>query len=203
MRARLGQFDGAFEGANVWRHHIHELGQEIMYAGTASCVWDVCSWARDWVHGEDVLRESYEMLERMGLNTHRSTIAAHLGEAVFRQGRVDEAEGLSVESEQLGTSDDVLNEVSWRKLRAKVAAAHGDLDEARALAKSAVEVAVGMGFLDEVAVAWLDLAEILHSAGDSEARTAAAEALGLFERKGNLVGARWARELLDQTRSDP
>ena len=46
MRARLGQFDGAFEGANAWRHHIHELGQEIMYAGTASCVWDVCSWAR-------------------------------------------------------------------------------------------------------------------------------------------------------------
>ena len=24
----------------------------------------------------------------------------------------------------------------------------------------------------------------------------------VFERKGNLVGARWARELLDQTRSD-
>ena len=203
MRARRGDFDGAFEGANAWRHHIHELGQEIMYAGTASCVWDVCSWARDWTRGEEVLREGYEMFERMGMNPHRSTIAAQLGEAVFRQGRVDEADRLSVESEQLGTSDDVLNEVSWRRLRAKVAEAHGDLDEARALAKSAVEIAVGMGFLDEVAVAWLDLAEILHAAGDSEARTAAAEALRLFERKGNLVGARWARELLDQTRSDP
>jgi tetratricopeptide (TPR) repeat protein len=203
MRARLGEFDGAFEGVNVWRHHIHELGQEIMYAGTASCVWDVCSWARDWTHGEQVLRESYEMFERMGLNAHRSTIAAHLGEAVLHQGRVDEAETLSSESEQLGTSDDVYNEMAWRRLRAKVAAAQGDLDQARALAKHAVEIAAGVGFLDEVALAWLDLAEILQAADDAEARTAGGEALGLFERKGNLVGAQWARELLDQAGRSP
>ena len=42
-------------------------------------------------HGEQVLRESYEMFERMGMNARRSTIAAHLGEAVLHQGRVDEA----------------------------------------------------------------------------------------------------------------
>ena len=139
MRARLGQFDGAFEGANAWRHHIHELGQEIMYARTASCVWDVCSWARDWEHGEEVLRESYEMFERMGMHTHRSTVAAHLGEAVFGQGRVEEAQRLSVESEELGASDDLFNEMSWMRLRAKVAAAHDEPDQARALAKRAVE----------------------------------------------------------------
>ena len=202
MQARRGDLDGAFEGVNAWRHHIHELGQEIMYAGTAACVWDVCSWARDWTHGEEVLRESYEMFERMGMNTHRSTIAAHLGEAVFRQGRVDEAERLSRESEQLGASDDLYNDMAWMRLRAKVAAARGDLDGARALAKDAVETAEGVDFLDEVALTWLDLAGILHAAHNPEARPAATEALGLFERKGNLVGARWARELLDQTRSD-
>ena len=203
MRARLGQFDGAFEGANAWRHHIHELGQEIMYARTASCVWDVCSWARDWEHGEEVLRESYEMFERMGMHTHRSTVAAHLGEAVFGQGRVEEAQRLSVESEELGASDDLFNEMSWMRLRAKVAAAHDEPDQARALAKRAVEAAAGVGFLDEVALAWLDLAGILMAAGDPEARPAATEALGLFERKGNLVGAHWARELLDQIPNDP
>ena len=202
MRARLGQFDGAFEGANAWRHHIHELGQEIMYARTASCVWDVCSWARDWEHGEEVLRESYEMFERMGMHTHRSTVAAHLGEAVFGQGRVEEAQRLSVESEELGASDDLFNEMSWMRLRAKVAAAHDEPDQARALAKRAV-AAAGVGFLDEVALAWLDLAGILMAAGDPEARPAATEALGLFERKGNLVGAHWARELLDQIPNDP
>jgi hypothetical protein len=174
-----------------------------MYARTASCVWDVCSWARDWEHGEEVLRESYEMFERMGMHTHRSTVAAHLGEAVFGQGRVEEAERLSVESEELGASDDLFNEMSWMRLRAKVAAAHDEPDQARAFAKRAVEAAAGVGFLDEVALAWLDLAGILLAAGDPEARHAATEALGLFERKGNLVGAHWARERLDQTPNNP
>ena len=163
----------------------------------------MCTWARDWKHGEEVLRESYEMFERMGMNTHRSTIAADLGEAVFRQGRVDDAERLSRESEQLGASDDPYNDMSWMRLRAKVAAARGDLDRALALAKDAVVIAEGVGFLDEVALTWLDFAGILHAASNPEARPAATKALGLFERKGNLVGARWARELLDQTRSDP
>ena len=37
MRARLGEFDGAFEDVNAWRHHIRELGQEASYARTAGC----------------------------------------------------------------------------------------------------------------------------------------------------------------------
>ena len=201
MRARLGEFDGAFEGANAWRHHIHELGQEIMYAGTASCVWDVCSWARDWVHGEDMLRESYEMFERMGLNAHRSTIAAHLGRpcstrVVSTKRRASASRASS--SARGTTSTTTCRGGSAPRLRRLTATSTGS--SAR---EDAVEVAVGMGFLDEVAVAWLDLAGNPASAGDPEARTAATEALGLFERKGNLVGARWARELLDQTRSDP
>jgi tetratricopeptide (TPR) repeat protein len=203
MRARLGEFDGAFEAANAWRHDIRELGQEAMYARTASCAWDVCTWAQDWARGEEVLRESYEMLERKGMRLHLSTIAAHLGEAVFRQGHVDEAERLSVESEELGSSDDLYNEMSWRRLRAKVLAARGELAHARALARQAVEAAAGVGFLDEVALAWLDLAGTLTAAGDHPgARAAATEALGLFERKGNLVGAGWAREAIGEAGPD-
>jgi class 3 adenylate cyclase/tetratricopeptide (TPR) repeat protein len=202
MRARLGEFAGAFEGANAWRHHIRELGQEAMYARTASCVWDVCLWAQDWARGEEMLRDSYEMLERMGMKNHLSTIAAHLGEAVFHQGRLDEAERRSRESEKLGASDDLYNEMAWRRLRAKVLAAQGDLVGARELARQAVDSAAGVGFLDDVALTWLDLSRILDAAGDPEARAAATQALGLFERKGNLVGAGWAREALGETGSD-
>jgi class 3 adenylate cyclase/tetratricopeptide (TPR) repeat protein len=202
MRARLGEFDGAFDDVNGWRHHNRELGQEVMYARTAGCAWDVCLWAQDWARGEEVLRESYEMLERMGMKIDLSTIAAHLGEAVLRQGRLDEAERCSVESEELGASDDLYNEMSWKRLRADVLAARGDLVGARALARQAVESAAGVGFLDDVALAWLDLSRILGAAGDPEARAAATEALSLFERKGNLVGAGWAREALGETGSD-
>jgi tetratricopeptide (TPR) repeat protein len=198
MRARLGEFDGAFEDANAYRHHIRELGQEALYARTASCAWDVCLWAQDWARGEEVLRESCEMLERMSMKNLLSTAAAHLGEAIFHQGRLDEAERRSVESEELGASDDLYNEMSWRRLRAKVLAARGDLEGARALARQAVDSAAGVGFLDDSALAWLDLSRILDAAGDPEAREAATQALGLFERKGNLVGARWAREAIGE-----
>jgi class 3 adenylate cyclase/tetratricopeptide (TPR) repeat protein len=197
MHARLGQFDGAFEEVNAWRMHQRELGQEATYARTASCAWDVCSWAQEWARGEDVLHEGYEMLERMGQKTPLSTIAGHLGVAVFRQGRLDEAEGLSEVSEELGASDDLYNEAVWRRLRARVLGARGDLDPAEALARQAVELAADVGFLDDAALSWLDLAEILRAAGKEGAGAAAAEALALFERKGNLVGVGWARASLD------
>ncbi|MGE5459083.1 MAG: hypothetical protein ACM3WR_00500, partial [Solirubrobacterales bacterium] len=202
MRARLGGFEGAFEAVMAWRHHKRELGQEVMYALTAGCVWDVCLWAEDWVRGEEALREARELLEGMGNKAYLSTISADLGEAVYQQGRLDEAEGLSEMSEELGASDDVYNETAWRRLRAKVLAARGDLGGAERLARQAVEVARGAGFLDDAALSWLALAGILRDAGDPGSQTAAAESFALFERKGNLVGARRAREFLDATTDD-
>jgi tetratricopeptide (TPR) repeat protein len=196
MRARLGEFDGAFEAVNAWRTHQRELGQELMYARSSSCAWDVCSWAQDWTRGEDVLREGYEMLERMGKQIHVSSIAAHLGEAVFRQGRLEEAEALSGVSEELGARDDLFNEALWRRVRARVLGASGELDRAEALAREAVAIAADVGFLDDVGLAWLGLAEILREAGKEDAAAAAAEAVALFERKGNLVGVGWARACL-------
>jgi class 3 adenylate cyclase/tetratricopeptide (TPR) repeat protein len=196
MRARLGEFDGAFEAVNAWRTHQRELGQELMYARSSSCAWDVCSWAQDWTRGEDVLREGYEMLERMGKQIHVSSIAAHLGEAVFRQGRLEEAEALSGVSEDLGARDDLFNEALWRRVRARVLGASGELDRAEALAREAVAIAADVGFLDDVGLAWLGLAEILREAGKEDAAAAAAEAVALFERKGNLVGVGWARACL-------
>jgi hypothetical protein len=168
-----------------------------VYATTAACAWDVCFWAEEWERGEEVLREGMATLERMGRAVHVSTIAAHLGEAVSLQGRFGEAERLSELSEELGASDDVYNETAWRRVRAKALAGRGVVGEAEALARQAVEVAVGAEFLDDAALAWLGLAGILRDAGNPEARTAATEALALFERKGNLIGARWARAFLD------
>lgn len=76
-------------------------------------------------------------------------------------------------------------------------AARGEIGQAETLTREAIEVAARAAFLDDAAHAWLQLAQILRGNGDHEARTAALEALALFERKGNLVGARWARAFLD------
>ena len=159
MFARRGEFEGAFDAVSRWRSHKRELGQEAMYAQTASCAWDVCFWAEDWERGEQTLREAYELLERMGKKSVLSTVAAHLGAAVLRRGQLGEAERLSEVSEQLGASDDRYNETAWRRLRAKVLAARGDLERAEAFARQAVDIAAEVAFLDDAAGAWLDLAE--------------------------------------------
>ena len=196
MRARLGEFEGAREAIDEWRDSFRELGQETLYATTALCVWDVCSWAGDWARGEQVLRESYEQSERIGERTYLSTVAGYLGEAVYRQGRVDEAGRLSEVCEELGTSDDRLNEAVWRALRARVYAARGEFEPALALAREAVEIAAETDYFELAADTWLCLAEVLRAAGGADAAEAAQNALARYEQKGNLVGAERARAIL-------
>jgi tetratricopeptide (TPR) repeat protein len=189
LRARLGQFDGALQALTKWRGQFRELGQEMQYAMTAGCVWDVCSLAEDWAEGERALREGYAILERMEEKGFLATNAAYLGEALLRQGRFDEAERYSAISQEHGASDDLLNEALWRALRAKVLAARGDFEQAESLARAAVEIAASTDYLDLRAATWLDLAEILRAAQRPEVKTAASEALALYRKKGNLVGA--------------
>jgi class 3 adenylate cyclase/predicted ATPase len=199
LRARRGEFDEAYEAMQEWRRRFRELGQETHYAVAAGCVWDVCAWAGEWQRGEVVLREATEMLERMGDKSFLSTAASFLGEAVYRQGRIDEAERLSHVSEELGASDDSVNEAAWRVLRAKVAAARSDFDRAEQLAREAVTIASSTDYLDLVAGTWLDLAEILMTVGkNDEATPAAQHALRLYEQKGNVIGARRAGRLLER-----
>jgi ATP/maltotriose-dependent transcriptional regulator MalT len=132
----------------------------------------------------------------MGERSFLSTVASLLGEAVYRQGRIDEADHHSTVSEELGASDDRFNEASWRILRAKICAARGELSRAEALAREAVAIAGQTDYFELAAGTWLDLAEILRAAGDPGASVAAREALALYEQKGNLVGAGRAQGLL-------
>jgi class 3 adenylate cyclase/tetratricopeptide (TPR) repeat protein len=203
LRARIGQFEEAREAIDKWRIRFRELGQDVKLGMSAGCVWDVCSWAEDWAGGEQALRESYELFEGMGEKSYLSTIAGQLGEAAYRQGRLGEAERYSEICEELGASDDRLNEALWRSVRAKVFAARGDFDRAEALEREAVGIASGTDYIELAAGTWLDLAEILRAAGKAEAPAAAQEALTLYERKGNLVGASRARALLDATPARP
>jgi class 3 adenylate cyclase len=196
LLARQGLFASARGAIDEWRSRFRELGQEAQYAMTAGCVWDVCSWSEDWAGGEQALRESYDLLEQMGERSFLSTVASLLGEAVYRQGRIDEADHHSTVSEELGASDDRFNEASWRILRAKICAARGELSRAEALAREAVAIAGQTDYFELAAGTWLDLAEILRAAGDPGASVAAREALALYEQKGNLVGAGRAQGLL-------
>jgi predicted ATPase/class 3 adenylate cyclase len=196
MRARRGKFEGAIEAIASYRQGIRELGNEAEYVLTANCAWDVCFWAEAWARGEEALREAYERSKESGRKTLLSMLAIELGEAAYRQGRLEEAERYAKEAEELSASDDQVNQASWRALRAKVLAARGELTDAEQLARQALELAAGMDFTELTADVCLALARILRATDESAARDAAAQALALYERKGNLVGAQWAHALM-------
>ena len=197
LRARLGEFNGALDAMNEYRQRIRDLGQEREYANSASCVWDVCVWSGDWQHGESALREAYELLERSGNKAYLSMTAIDLGEAVVRQGLLDEAEHLCRTAEELGASDDAEGEVERASLRARLSLARGDLGAAEASARLVLEAATAVDNPERTANAWLILAEIQRARGDAEEVAALEEALRLYEQKGNLVGVGRVRVSLD------
>jgi tetratricopeptide (TPR) repeat protein len=180
-----------------FRTQFRELGQEMTYATTTICAWDVCWLAQDWKDGEQALRDGDKLLEQQGEKAFRSTVACYLGEALYQQGRLDEAESYCSLSEELGASDDVVTQAGWRAVRAKVLAARGELEDAEAMVSEAVEIVSETDQLDFRAQISLDLATVLQAAGRAEeARRAAESALEDFEQKGNLVGAERARRMI-------
>src|SRR5262249_32694077 len=85
----------------------------------------------------------------------------------------------------------------WRRARARVRAHRGELIEAERLIREALALLEQTDMLNEQADARMDLAEVLGLARKTdEAGAAPAQALGLYERKGNLVTAERARAAL-------
>ncbi len=130
----------------------------------------------------------------MGERDYLPTVAALLSEALFRQGRDDEAEELTRESESVAAPEDVASQSLWRSVRAKVLARRGRLDEAVAMAKEAVRMIAATDNTEDIANALMDLAEVSEIAGRrDEARDALREAEDSFTSKGNVVSADRAR----------
>jgi hypothetical protein len=86
--------------------------------------------------------------------------------------------------------------VMWRVARARISAGAGAVAEAERLAREAVDLATPTDFLDLQATALLSLARVLQEAGSPDAAHVAAEAQAVYERKGNVVGAERAAELV-------
>jgi DNA-binding SARP family transcriptional activator len=146
---------------------------------------------------EERLRTGYKRLEKMGEKALLATTAAMLAQAVYEQGRHDEAEELSRASEGAAASNDLAAQVTWRGVRAKLRAERGRTDEAEALAREAVRLAEPTDFLTIRADALLDLAAVLrHSGQSSEADESIRAALELYEQKGDVVSAERARTQL-------
>jgi tetratricopeptide (TPR) repeat protein len=159
----------------------------------------VAMLAGDMATAEAHLRRDYRRLEQMGEHNYLATTAAFLAQAIAAQGRHDEAEHFIAVSRDAGAGEDFLAQVISQGLLARILAARGQLAEAEELSRAAVALAARTDFLNQHGDALLELAVVLAEAGrTTEARAAVDQALGLYERKGNLVSAARAREWLER-----
>jgi MalT-like TPR region len=82
---------------------------------------------------EHHLREGYEALRGMAQGDYLSTYAGSLAEALYAQGRFDEAYQMTEEAQAAAPPGDIDAQTRWRAARAKVLARRGQFPAARTL----------------------------------------------------------------------
>jgi class 3 adenylate cyclase/tetratricopeptide (TPR) repeat protein len=198
----LGQFDTARE-LIAERIAIQEsFGNTFVARFATGELGAVDMLADDLVAAEEHLRRSYEALEEAGETGFLSTTAARLADAVYGQGRFEEAEQYTRISEETAARDDYFSQILWRSVRGKAIASEGRPSDGEQLAREAVALSEETDDINLHGDALMALAEVLRLAKrPDEAVPVIQEALGLYERKGNLVSAGKARSLLDELRT--
>jgi tetratricopeptide (TPR) repeat protein len=196
----LGQVDVARRLLAQARALSEELGLPLRRLNLVS---EISSWvemiAGDPEAAERERRWGFDLLERAGEKMFLSTAAAELANALYAQGRYDEAERYVAVAQSTGASDDVITQAMWRQVRAKVLARGGNRDEAGRLAQEAVALMEPTDALDMRADGLVDLAEVLRLCGrPDEAVESLHRAIHLYERKEHLVGLRRARTILTE-----
>ncbi len=196
LRAMRGEFDLARGEYQEARRILVELGWNHDAAMTSLYSGPIELLAGDPVAAETELRLDYEAFDRMGDRNFISTTSAYLAEALYRQGRLEEAEHYAGFAQEIAAEDDPLTQILWRATRSRIAARGGRADEAVTMADEAVSIARGSDDLTTLGDAILSLAEVLWRAGrQADGSAAADEAIATYELKGNEVAAARAREL--------
>ena len=198
LEAMRGRFEPARKLITQAKSLARELGDQVALVGVLRDSGYVEMLAVEPTRAETELREGYEILDRIGDVGHLSSFAPDLGDAVYEQGRYDEAHLLSEIAERITIQGDVDAEVRWRQLRGKTLARRGRHEEAEAMAVEAVRLASKTDYLDLHAHALMGLAEILRLAHrEPDAASALREALDLHRRKGNLAAEARTASLLE------
>jgi ATP/maltotriose-dependent transcriptional regulator MalT len=176
LHGLAGEFDEARRCYRQARERYDGLGLPVHAALVSLDSGPVEMLAGDAVAAERELRRDYDTLTGIGDKSYLPTTAALLAQALHELDRDDEAEQLTLLSEEMSYPDDVNSEVEWRCARARILARRGDHDRAEALARDAVAKAGESDFLEVQANAALALAEALVAAGRVPEASAAAHA---------------------------
>jgi len=168
-----------------------DWGRSAIYAGITELI------AGDFGAAEQILRHGAETLHTMGERGYRSTVVAFLAEALYAQGRLDEAQRLTEDAEALAGAGDVISQAQWRATRAKLLARRGEFGAAVRLADEALAQIPATStdpLLGEVLTAKAEVLRLAGAPGDAE--TALRRALQLFEDRRMTPLAERVRALL-------
>jgi class 3 adenylate cyclase/tetratricopeptide (TPR) repeat protein len=149
---------------------------------------------------ESVLREGFDVLERLDDRSFLPTVALELAQSLVRQGRDEEARALCALARERTLAEDMVNFVYLDGTEAHLAARDGRLEDAERLARSGFERAETTDFFALRGMrAGATLAEILQLAGKSdEAAAVGSKAIGFHDAKGDVAGAAVLREQLER-----
>jgi tetratricopeptide (TPR) repeat protein len=198
LNAMQGRFDQARDLYRRSRSLFEELGQRLLASQISLFSGRVEMLAEDFVAAERELRRDFDALTGMGEKYFLANVAPLLAQAVYLQGRYEEAEELSRIGEGAATEDDIEAQALWRRAQAKVLARRGQFEEAERLAREAMGLIEDTDGLDLQANTLMDLAEVLQLASRPDAAVPIVrEALRLHEEKGNEVSASRALRVLD------
>ena len=195
LYAMSGDFGPAEQLLEQANETIHQLGS--LHSSVSHIEALVRLLADEPALAERTLRAGVRALASMTDRAMLATTTAMLAQAVYAQGRMGEADELCRAAAEAGAADDIVTQVIWRGVRAKVLAQAGRCEEAAPLAREAVALVRPTDLLSHHGDAMLDLAEVLRACGCGEdSQRAVRSALSLYEQKGNAPGAARARSLL-------
>jgi class 3 adenylate cyclase/tetratricopeptide (TPR) repeat protein len=195
LTANLGRFDEARSLIAQARSMCREVGLTLWEAGPVTqMAGTVELLAGNPAAAETVLQTGADKLREMGETAWLATVLAWLAEAVYLQGRADQAYQLSEECEHLAEGGDVFSRVLWRSVRARVLADRGRTADAERLSLEAVTLADDTDSLTLQADARLGLTHVLRLLGRrGAAEQTLAEAIDLYRRKGAIAAVARAK----------
>ena len=188
LRAMRGEID---EGRRRYRRSqqtLEDLGLRFALAHGSVVAAGIELLAGDPASAEQVLREGYAALERMGAPAAASTVAAWLAHTLADQQRWDEAITMARTSQDLAANDDIVSQVIWRGACARGLAATGNVEEAQELADEAMDLARAADDPRMLGQALIALSVARLAAGREQDATAALlEAQEAYAAKGDRV----------------
>ena len=165
-------------GRSIFRRFGSQLGLTLgaIPAGTVELI------AGDPAAAERYWREGYEAFHGMSERGYRSMLAGLLGEALYAQGRLNEAQQMIEEAEAAGVPNDTVLPIVWRSTQAKVLAQRGQFLEATQLVHEAEALIAPTSWKVEHAHVLMAKAEVHWLAGEhDQAEASARVALRIYE----------------------